>query len=75
MSGKHVLDCSGMVCPQPVANTKKLLNQINSGEVIEITGDFKEAAENIKRYVENHGGKILDMKFEGQNYYLKVEKL
>ena len=55
----HDLDCSGMVCPQPVAKTKKLLNSINPGDIIEISGDFCEAAENIKRYVEKHGGKVL----------------
>ena len=75
MTENHDLDCSGMVCPQPVAKTKKLLNSINSGDIIEISGDFCEAAENIKRYVEKHGGKILEMKTEGQNYYLKVQKL
>jgi len=71
----HNLDCSGLVCPQPVAKTKKLLTAIESSDIIEISGDFCEAAENIKRYVEKHGGKVLEMKTEGQNYYLKVEKL
>ena len=75
MTETHTLDCSGLVCPQPVAKTKKLLNSIKSGEIIEISGDFCEAAENIKRYVENHGGKVLEIKTEGQNYYLKVQKL
>lgn len=75
MTEIHNLDCSGMVCPQPVANTKKLLNRIDSGDIIEISGDFCEAAENIKRYVEKHGGKVLEMKTEGQDYYLKVQKL
>ncbi len=75
MTEIYNLDCSGMVCPQPVAKTKKLLNNISSGDIIKISGDFCEAGENIKRYVEKHGGKVLEMKFEGQNYYLNVQKL
>ena len=75
MTETHVLDCSGLVCPQPVAKTKKLLNSIKSGEIIEISGDFCEAAENIKRYVEKHDGIVLEMKTEAENYYLKVQKL
>lgn len=75
MSDTHKLDCSGMVCPIPVAKTKKMMLKMKSGEILEIYGDFCEAGENIKRFVENSGGKILESKTEGNNYYLKVEKL
>lgn len=69
------LDCSGLVCPMPVAKTKRMLNNMNSGEVLEVSGDFYEAGENIKRFAESHGGKILDFKSEGENYHVKIEKL
>jgi len=69
------LDCSGLVCPMPVAKTKRMLNDMKIGEILEVTGDFCEAGENIKRFAESHGGKILDFKFEGDYYYLKIEKL
>ncbi|MFX1340914.1 MAG: sulfurtransferase TusA family protein [Promethearchaeota archaeon] len=69
------LDCSGLVCPMPVAKTKRMLNNMNSGELLEVSGDFCEAGENIKRFAESHGAKILEFKLEGENYYLKIEKL
>ena len=69
------LDCSGLVCPMPVAKTKRMLNNMNSGDVLEISGDFCEAGENIKRFAESHGGKILVFKSEGENYHVKIEKL
>ena len=69
------LDCAGLVCPLPVAKTKKMMIQMKSGDELEISGDFCEAGENIKRYAESHGGKVLEMKIEGANYYLKIEKL
>jgi TusA-related sulfurtransferase len=69
------LDCSNMVCPIPVAKTKKMLNKMKNGDFLEIYGDFAEAGENIKRYVKGHGGKILEAKTEGENFYLKIEKL
>ncbi len=71
----HKLNCAGMVCPMPVAKTKQQFEKMQSGEELEISGDFCEAAENIKRYVESHGGKVLTIKTEGKNYYLKVKKL
>ena len=75
MAIEYRLDCSGLVCPLPVAKTKKKLLEMNSGDILEVSGDFCEAGENIKRFVENHNGKVLDFKEEGQNYYIKIQKL
>ncbi|TFG18942.1 MAG: sulfurtransferase TusA family protein [Promethearchaeota archaeon] len=74
MANTLKLDCAGLVCPLPVANTKKMLNKMNSGDILEVIGDFYEAGENIKRFAENHGGKILEFKSEGANYHVIIEK-
>ncbi|MFO7798065.1 MAG: sulfurtransferase TusA family protein [Promethearchaeati archaeon] len=71
---KTILKCEGMVCPMPVAKTKRKLRELNSGDILEITGDFAEASENIKRFVEKQGHKVLEHKIEGENYHLKVKK-
>lgn len=68
------LDCTGLVCPMPVAKTKRQLLEMERGETIEVTGDFAEAGENIKRYIEKHDDKLLEFKVEGENYYMKIEK-
>ena len=68
------LDCSGLVCPQPVAKTKKMLNNMSSGDLLEVSGDFAEAGENIKRFVERHGAKVMEFKVEGENYSIKIQK-
>ena len=75
MSSKFKLDCSGLVCPLPVAKTKRQMLEMNSGDVLEVYGDFCEAGENIKRFVENHNGKVLEFKEEGETYYIKIQKL
>ena len=69
------LNCEGLVCPMPVAKTKKQLIQMNGGDILEITGDILEAAENIKRFAERHGAKVLEHKNEGKNYYIKIQKV
>lgn len=71
----YKLECSGLVCPMPVAQTKKQMKKMDSGDVLEVSGDFCEAGENIKRYVENHGGEVLEFINDGKNYYLKIKKL
>ena len=74
MANSNKLDCSGLVCPMPVAKTKRQLLEMKSGDILEVTGDFAESGENIKRYIENHGDKLLEFKVDGENYYLKIEK-
>ncbi|MFO8020426.1 MAG: sulfurtransferase TusA family protein [Promethearchaeia archaeon] len=74
MSKTHELDCTGLVCPMPVAQTKKRLKKLDPGEILEVSGDFCEAGENIKRFVEKHGDKVLELDNKGNNYYLKIEK-
>ncbi|MHA1274367.1 MAG: sulfurtransferase TusA family protein [Promethearchaeota archaeon] len=75
MPESYNLDCTGLVCPLPVAKTKRLMNNMKIGDILEIQGDFTEAGENIKRFVEKNGGEILEFKKEGEKYYLKIKKL
>ncbi len=75
MTGSYKLDCSGLVCPMPVAKTKRQLLEMKSGEILEVSGDYAEAGENIKRYIDRIKDKILEFKIEGENFYLKIEKV
>lgn len=75
MSKTYEVECFGLVCPMPVARTKKQMKQMEKDDILVIKGDFAEAAENIKRYVEKHGGEVLEHELDGENYYLKIKKL
>ena len=48
LASNYKLNCNGLVCPLPVAKTKRKLMDMQSGDLLEITGDFAEAGENIK---------------------------
>jgi len=74
MVNSRKLDCSGLVCPMPVAKTKRQLLEMKSGEILEVSGDYAEAGENIKRYLDKREDKVLEFKSEGENYYMKIEK-
>jgi tRNA 2-thiouridine synthesizing protein A len=75
MSKTYEVKCFGLVCPMPVARTKNKMKKMDSGDVLEIRGDFAEAAGNIARYVEKHGGKVIERELDGETYYLKIKKL
>ncbi|MFX1477381.1 MAG: sulfurtransferase TusA family protein [Promethearchaeota archaeon] len=75
MTSSYKLDCSNLVCPMPVAKTKRQLLEMESGDILEVVGDFAESGENIKRYIEKQGDKLLEFKVDGEDYYLKIEKV
>lgn len=74
MTNSQKLDCSGLVCPMPVAKTKRKLLEMKKGDILEVNGDFAEAGENIKRYIEKHSDKLLEFTIEGEDYYIKILK-
>ncbi len=74
MTNSRKLNCSGLVCPMPVAKTKRILLEMESGDTLEVIGDYGEAGENIKRYLDRIEDKILEYKTEGENFYIKIEK-
>ena len=74
MSESKNLDCTGLVCPMPVAKTKRLLNSMETGEILEVKGDFGEAGENIKRFVEKQGHEVIEFTINGEDYFIKIKK-
>ena len=74
MTNSRKLNCSGLVCPMPVAKTKRELLEMEGGDVLEVIGDYGEAGENIKRYLDKKEDKILEYKKEGEIYYIKIVK-
>ncbi|MBO8138464.1 MAG: sulfurtransferase-like selenium metabolism protein YedF [Desulfotomaculum sp.] len=56
---KEINNC-GLACPQPVLNTKKALDEIESGIVVSIV-DNEAAKENVTRFAQNAGH---DVSFE-----------
>ncbi|MFX1277478.1 MAG: sulfurtransferase TusA family protein [Promethearchaeota archaeon] len=68
------LRCDGLVCPLPVAKTKRKLLEMKSGDILKVTGDYSEAGENIKNYIEKHGDKVLEFIIDGEDYLIKIQK-
>ena len=74
MGNVFELKCDGLVCPLPVAKTKRKLLEMGSGDILEVSGDYAEAGENIKNYIEKHGDKVLDFIIDGEDFLIKIQK-
>ncbi len=52
------LDCRGLPCPQPVINTKNVLEEISEGEKFAVLVDNEAAVTNVTRFAEAQGHEV-----------------
>jgi tRNA 2-thiouridine synthesizing protein A len=72
--GVYTLDCSGYVCPHPQIYTKKMLERIKPGEILELTFDNPSSSESITAMCAASGNQILDRVSEGGKYLYRIKK-
>ncbi|MBW1971322.1 MAG: hypothetical protein DRP55_06235 [Spirochaetes bacterium] len=68
------IDVCGEVCPMPVLKTKKALENINSGQTIEVICDYPPSKENVQRFVTSEGNEVLEVKEEGDKVKILIKK-
>ena len=72
MSDVITVNASGLSCPQPVMETKKILDKAPSGAV-EVLVDTATSRDNVARYAENKGWSVRKEEREG-GYKVILEK-
>lgn len=55
------LDVRGEICPYPLFETKKKLDDLTPGEQLEVFIDFPLALDNITRWAENTGHTVVEV--------------
>lgn len=69
------LDLKGVACPYNFVKTKLKLEDMESGQVLQIVIDEGEPYQNVPRSVLNEGHKILEEeKVEEKHYRIVIEK-
>ena len=70
----EVLDVKGKMCPIPVALTKRKLEGMASGQVLEVTGEGELEFDNIQRWVKNNGHEVVGASKSGVDFKLQIKK-
>lgn len=68
------LDCVGLFCPEPVFRTRKEIDQLAIGEVLELIADDPAAEEDIPRLVKRLGLELLEMFKEDDEIHFLIKK-
>ena len=73
--GTYSLDVTGYVCPHPQIYTKKALEKLNAGELLELTFDNPSSSESICAMCDSSGNEILEKNAEGGKFIFKIKKV
>ena len=70
------LDCIGLYCPMPIAQTKQEIDKLEVGQVLKVEADDPAADEDIKAWSKRVGHEILKLEKEGKilTFYIKKMK-
>ncbi len=68
------LDLSGLECPLPILKTKKKLNEILSGDIINITCTDPGSQRDFEAFTRQTGHQLIESKQEGNFFQFKLKK-
>ena len=68
------LDVKGKMCPMPVAFTKRKLEGMASGGLLEVTGEGELEFDNIQRWVKSNGHEVVEAVKAGSEFRIVVKK-
>ena len=72
--GRYCLNVNGYVCPHPQIYTKKALEKLASGEILELIFDNPSSGESIEQMVENDGNELLEQTKESGQFIWHIQK-
>ncbi|MFJ6413977.1 sulfurtransferase TusA family protein [Terribacillus sp. AE2B 122] len=59
MQSNKVLDAKGLACPMPIVKTKKAINELNVGDVLEVHATDKGAKADLSAWAKSGGHELL----------------
>ena len=68
------LDVKGKMCPMPVAFTKRKLEGMASGQLLEVVGEGELEFDNIQRWVKNNGHEVIEASTLGLEFRVLIKK-
>ncbi|OAG27265.1 sulfurtransferase TusA family protein [Thermodesulfatator autotrophicus] len=68
------LDCKGLSCPMPLLKTKKAIQKLEKGQILEVLGTDPGSKNDIPGWCERSGHEFLGMKEESGYFVFYIKK-
>ena len=73
--GLYALDVCGYVCPHPQLYTKKALEKMKEGELLELVFDNASSGESIAAMCDSKGNRVVERVTDSGKYTWTIKKL
>ncbi|HWI48892.1 MAG TPA: sulfurtransferase TusA family protein [Rummeliibacillus sp.] len=74
MNITKTLDAKGLACPMPVVRTKKVMDQLNTGDILEVFVTDKGSLNDIPAWAKSCGHEILKQTQESEAITFYIQK-
>lgn len=74
METKKLLDAKGFACPMPVVRTKKAINELQSGDILEIHATDKGAKSDLTAWAKSGGHELIKHEEENNVFKFWIKK-
>jgi tRNA 2-thiouridine synthesizing protein A len=68
------LDVKGKMCPIPVAFTKRKLENMDPGQLLEVIGEGELEFDNIQRWTKNNGHQVVETSKSEKEFRIMIKK-
>ncbi len=68
------VDCRGLSCPMPVVRTKRAMDDIGEGQVLEVVATDRGAINDLQGWAKHAGHEIVAWNEEGGNLRFYIKK-
>ena len=72
--GRYLLNVNGYVCPHPQIYTKKALEKLSSGDILELFFDNPSSGESIEQMLENDGNELVVKNVDAGQFEWHIQK-
>lgn len=72
--GHYNLDVTGYVCPHPQIYTKKALEKIKTGDILDVVFDNPSSTESISAMCNSKGDEIVSQSNDGGRFVFSIKK-
>ncbi|MDY0404260.1 sulfurtransferase TusA family protein [Virgibacillus sp. 179-BFC.A HS] len=74
MDAVKVLDAKGLACPMPIVKTKKAMDELESGQILEIHTTDKGALNDLPAWAKSSGHEVVKQEEENEVIKFWIKK-
>jgi tRNA 2-thiouridine synthesizing protein A len=70
----QTLDASGLACPMPVVRTRQAIDQLTSGQILEVISTDRGSLQDIPAWAASTGNRLVEKSDDGDRFTFLIEK-